>query len=289
MLTPEKTEADLLVSNFTKSNFNFVISGYKVINFNESHSDVACVSRIIEIFTLNKLRAEGEKLTSITGLRIPDTAATAEEINLLLSRCSKLCKVEEEELGIRNRAVDEANAAIHHATGASRSISEVKSRKAGRAELADAEHQYQMAKSRLSEQSERVTQFRSIAGLLVAEAVCIGKGINLPLLHSFHKATHVSAELIRALQKSDVANAVRFTLEALDELTTAIREIIKKCIPPTDRYELDNGGLLKSQAYQHYYHADNALLRALVSADEYVLHVSERNKRDSYKKRIFSS
>lgn len=50
MLTPEKTEADLLVSNFTKSNFNFVISGYKVINFNESHSDAACVSRIIEIF-----------------------------------------------------------------------------------------------------------------------------------------------------------------------------------------------------------------------------------------------
>ena len=266
---------------FSKDSYLTCIMNYEVITFIESHSDVACVSRIIEIFTLNKLRAESEKLTSITGLRIPDTAATAEEINLLLSRCSKLC--------IRNRAVDEANIAIHQATGASRSISEVKSRKAGRTELADAEHQYQMAKSRFSEQSERVTQFRSIAGLLVAEAVCIGKGVDLPLLHSFHKATRVSAELIRALQKSDFANAVRFTLEGLDELTTAIREIIKKCIPPTDRYELDNGGLLKSQAYQHYYHADNALLRALVSADEYVLHVSERNKRDSYKKRIFSS
>lgn len=273
---------------FSKDSYSTCIMNYEVITFIDSHSDAACVSRIVEIFTLNKLRAEGEKLTSITGLRIPDTAATAEEINLLLSRCSKLCKVEEKELGVRNRAVDEANAAIHRATGASRSISEVKSRNAGRTELADAEHQYQMAKSRFSEQSERVTQFRSIAGLLVAEAVCIGKGVDLPLLHSFHKATRVSAELIRALQKSGVANAVSFTLEALDELTTAIREIIKKCIPPTDRYELDNGGLLKSQAYQHYYHADNSLLRALVSADEYVLHVSERNKRDNYKKRIFS-
>ncbi|PTA86983.1 hypothetical protein C9415_27470, partial [Kluyvera sp. Nf5] len=101
MLIHENLGAGLLAFDYTKSNFNSVISGYKVISFNESHSDAACVSRIIEIFTLNKLRAEGEKLTSITGLRIPDAAATAEEINLLLSRCSKLCKVEEKELGIR--------------------------------------------------------------------------------------------------------------------------------------------------------------------------------------------
>jgi hypothetical protein len=289
MLTPEKTGADLLVSNFTKSNFNAVITDYKVFNFQESHSDAACVSRIIEIFTLNKLRSEGEKLASVTGLSIPDTAATAEEINLLLSRCSKLCNIEKKELGVRQGAVYEAKLDIQQATGESRSISEVKTRRAGRTERADADHKYQMAQSRFAEQSERVTHFESIAGLLLDEAAYIGKGINLPLLHSFHKTTRVSTELIRALQKSDAANAVSFTCEALDELTEAIREITKKCTPPTDRYELANSGVLKSQAYQYYYHIDSYFLRSLVSADEYVLSVIKRNKRTEQKKRIFSN
>ena len=93
------------------------IQGYEVIPFNELHSDAACVSRIIEIFTLNKLRSEGEQLTSITGLNIPDTAATAEEINLLLSRCSKLCSIEEKELGVRQGAIHETKLAIQQATG----------------------------------------------------------------------------------------------------------------------------------------------------------------------------
>lgn len=289
MQTPEKTGADLLVSNFTKSNFNTVINDYKVFNFQESHSDAACVSRIIEIFTLNKLRSEGDKLTSITGLNIPDTEATAEEINLLLSRCTKLCSIEDKELSVRQRAVHDAKLDINQATGVSRSISEVKSRKAGRTERADAEHRYQMAQSRFDEQSERVFHFKSIAGLLVDEAAYIGKGVNLPLLHSFHKATRVSTELIRALQQSDAANALRFTCEALDELTNAIREITKKCTPPKDRYELANGGVLKSQAYKHYYHVENDFLRSLVSADEYVLSVLERSKRMEQKRRIFSN
>ena len=289
MLTPEKAGAGLLVSNFTKSNFNAAITDYKVFNFQESHSDAACVARIIEIFTLNKLRSEGEKLTSITGLNIPDTEATAEEINLLLSRCTKLCSIEDKELSVRQRAVHEAKLDINQATGVSRSISEVKSRKAGRTERADAEHQYQMAQSRFTEQSERLTHFKSIASLLVDEATYIGKGINLPLLHSFHKATRVSAELIKILQKTDTAHAVRFILDSLDELAKAIREITKKCTPPKDRYELANNGVLKSQAYQSYYHTDNDFLRSMVSADEYVLSVMERNKRTEQKKRIFSN
>ena len=289
MLTPEIKGADLLVSDFTKSNFNAVITDYKIFNFQESHSDAACVSRIIEIFTLNKLRSEGEQLTSITGLNIPDTAATAEEINLLLSRCSKLCSIEEKELGVRQGAIHEAKLAIQQAAGECRSISEVKTRRAGRIERTDAEHKYQMAQSRFDEQSERVFHFKSIAGLLVDEAAYIGKGVNLPLLHSFHKATHVSAELIRALQKNNAANAVSFICEALDEVTKSIREIIRKCTPPKDRYELANGGVLKSQAYTHYYHVENSFLRSLVSADEYVLSVLERNKCIEQKKRIFSN
>lgn len=52
---------------------------------------------------LNKLRHKGEKLRSLTGLTIPDTEATADEINLLMSRFEVLCHREEEELSFRQK------------------------------------------------------------------------------------------------------------------------------------------------------------------------------------------
>lgn len=45
-----------------------VLDSYKVSPFKESHSDTACIVRIIEIYSLNKLRAKGEKLYSLTGV-----------------------------------------------------------------------------------------------------------------------------------------------------------------------------------------------------------------------------
>lgn len=69
-----------------KNEYVSVLGNYKVSPFKETHSDTACIVRIIEIFSLNKLRAKGEKLYSLTGLTVPDTEAVANEINLLLSR-----------------------------------------------------------------------------------------------------------------------------------------------------------------------------------------------------------
>ncbi len=54
-----------------------VLDSYKVRPFKETHSDTACIVRIIEIYSLNKLRAKGEKLYSLTGLTVPDTEAVA--------------------------------------------------------------------------------------------------------------------------------------------------------------------------------------------------------------------
>ncbi|MGU4957463.1 hypothetical protein MAY27_01040 [Escherichia coli] len=83
-----------------------VLDSYKVRSFKETHSDTACIVRIIEIYSLNKLRAKGEKLYSLTGLTVPDTETVANEINLLLSRYAQLCRQEEEELSFRQREVE---------------------------------------------------------------------------------------------------------------------------------------------------------------------------------------
>ncbi|HDG1688535.1 TPA: hypothetical protein PFE28_004542, partial [Kluyvera cryocrescens] len=60
-----------------KSHNVSVLENYKVTPFKETHSDTACIVRIIEIFSLNKLRTNGEKLYSLTGLTVPDTEAVA--------------------------------------------------------------------------------------------------------------------------------------------------------------------------------------------------------------------
>lgn len=88
-----------------------VLDSYKVRSFKETHSDTACIVRIIEIYSLNKLRAKGEKLYSLTGLTVPDTETVANEINLLLSRYAQLCRQEEEELSFRQREVTNAEVA----------------------------------------------------------------------------------------------------------------------------------------------------------------------------------
>lgn len=280
------TEAASFALKFTKNNHVSKIQNYKVIPFKDTNSDAACIARIIEIFRLNKLRAEGETLFSLTGLTVPDTEAVADEINMLLTRCVKLCRHEEEELGYRQRTASEAESAMNQVHSA-RSISEVKSR-GSRTDRADAERRYQAALSRVAEQQTRVNHFRSLPGLLVGEAKHIGKGIDKKLLHSFPLSTYIPSNIVSAYQDPVIASAVRFITDALDEMTAVVRDIIKYCTPPTDRYELKNGGTLRALAYKEYYKAGNTLLRAIVTGEDYVNYLMEGNKFTERKERIFS-
>lgn len=276
-----------LALQFTKSNYLAKIKNYKVIPFNDSNSDAACIARIIEIFTLNKLRAEGENLFALTGLVIPDTGAEADEINMLLKRCIQLCRHEEEELGYRERAADKARAATKQVYTV-RTVSEMKNRGSQPVSRADAEYLYQAAQSRVEEQRKRVSHFRSLPGLLVEEAKRIGKGVDKPLLHSFPASLRVPAEITSSNQNPAISSAARFVMEALDELVNAVREIIKHCTPPSDRYILNNGGLLRVAAYKEYYRADNTLLRAMVTAEDYADYFLQCHKLTGQKEKLFS-
>lgn len=287
MHNPKLDGAASLALQFTKSNYLAKIQNYKVIPFNDSNSDAACIARIIEIFTLNKLRAEGENLFALTGLVIPDTGAEAGEINMLLKRCIQLCRHEEEELGYRERAADKAKAATKQVYTV-RTVSEMKNRGSQPVSRADAEYLYQAAQSRVEEQRKRVSHFRSLPGLLVEEAKCIGKGVDKPLLHSFPASLRVPAEITSSNQNPAISSAARFVMEALDELVNAVCEIIKHCTPPSDRYILNNGGLLRVAAYKEYYRVDNTLLRAMVTAEDYADYFLQCHKLTGQKEKLFS-
>ncbi len=157
-----------------------VLDTYKVSIFNEGYGDSACIIRIIEIFTLNKLRHKGEELRSLTGLTIPDTEATADEINLLMSRLEVLCQREEEELSFRQKDVSSAEYALKNAglNVNSRTVSEVKNKNAVKGARDAYERQYNSAFLRQKEQQTRVSLFRGFGSLLLEEAEHIGKNIS---------------------------------------------------------------------------------------------------------------
>ncbi|BBU82207.1 hypothetical protein EIMP300_36070 [Escherichia coli] len=224
-----------------------VLDSYKVRSFKETHSDTACIVRIIEIYSLNKLRAKGEKLYSLTGLTVPDTETVANEINLylLLSRYAQLCRQEEEELSFRQREVTNAEVAwksTFSKNGVS-SIAEAKTNKMGHAERADAERYYHLAVSRLNEQHSRLSTIKLLPGVLADEGNYIGKGIDKRLLNIFPQSGQIPADFISVFNDSDVVRDIKFITDALKSLSDSVSEIISRCSVPTDRYVLNNGGM----------------------------------------------
>lgn len=271
-----------------KNEYVSVLGNYKVSPFKETHSDTACIVRIIEIFSLNKLRAKGEKLYSLTGLTVPDTEAVANEINLLLTRYAQLCR--QEELSFRQREVTNAEIAwksTFSKNGVS-SIAEAKTNKTGHAERADAERCYHLAVSRLNEQHSRLSTIKLLPGVLADEVNYIGKGVEKRLLSIFPQSGQIPVDFISVFNDGDVVRDIKFITDALKSLSDSVNEIISRCSVPTDRYVLNNGGMARAMAYREYYRADNYVLRSVVSDRDYVEHVMKYNRVTEYKNKIFS-
>ena len=267
-----------------------ILDNYKISIFKDEYGDSACIIRIIEIFMLSKLRHKGEKLRSLTGLTIPDTEAVAEEINLLMSRFEMLCHREEEELSFRQRDVTSAEYALKNAgmNVNSRTVSEIKNKNAVKGVRDAYERQYHSANLRLKEQQSRVSIFRGFGGMLLGEAEHIGKNISKKYQNSFSRQLTSPTEFINILNDAVLVRDVRFIMAALCALDKAVDHILKCCTLPNDRYELDRGGVSRTMAYREYYRAENAILRSVVSDQEYAEHAVKFNQLSDYKKKIFS-
>lgn len=267
-----------------------ILDNYKISVYKNEYGDSACIIRIIEIFMLNKLRHKGEKLRSLTGLTIPDTEAVAEEINLLMSRFEMLCHREEEELSFRQRDVTSAEYALKNAgmNVNSRTVAEVKNKNSVKVARDNFERQFYSANVRLKEQQARVNIFRGFGCILFDEAVYIGKNINKKYLNSFSRPLTSPVEFINILNDAALVRDLRFIMDALIALDSAVNHILKCCTIPNDRYELDRGGIRRAMAYREYYRAENAVLRTVVSDQEYAEHAVKFNQLSDYKKKIFS-
>lgn len=272
-----------------KNEYVSTINKYCVTSFREGLNDTCCIMRIIEINQLNKLRKKGAVLHSLTGLTIPESEATAEELNLLLNHFSQICRKEEEELSFRQCEVSKAEAVKKNAVPKSvGSIAEAMTKTPERAARAETERYYQIAASRLAERRERLSMLRSIPGLLASETEYIGKGIDKRLLHSYPASQNIPVGFMSVINDSTITAGISFILEQLNALSKAVDEIVSLCSAPSDKYVLNNGGMVRALAYREYYNSAHGLLRAVVTDRDYVEHVVKNNLSIEYKKKLFS-
>lgn len=265
------------------------IENYKIYTFKEGGGDLCCILRILEISKLSSMRKKGALLYSLTGLTMPESEATAEEINFLLNHFSQICRKEEEELSFRQCELSKAEAVKTNAGSKSvGSIAEAMNKLPARASRAEAERCYNIAASRLAEQRDRLEMLRRIPGLLASEAEHIGKGIDKRLLHSYPESQNIPVGFMSVINDSTIASGIKFILEQLDALSKSVNEITSLCSIPTDKYILNNGGMAKTLAYREYYNPENGLLRAVVTDRDYVEYVVKTSLVVDYKSKLFS-
>lgn len=246
-----------------------IILSYTTSKFNEGKNDSGCMERLAEIFLLGQLRPLAEKLKTLTNVNLPLPDTSPEEISLLLNRCAAIYTREREELDRCERESSRAEHALMALKQPAQSVSD--SRNRNKAAVRDAEDKAGQTAINAIKQAERVKDMSGLAGLLFDEVATFGDTVEKK--RCFPRACNIPDIFTRRneflfIAASDTCNAIR-------SLRLAAEDIVRKCTPPTDKYEISHGGVIKSQAYRHYYHADNDLLRAIISADDYAKYIAE--------------
>lgn len=145
------------------------------------------------------------------------------------------------------------------------------SRNRNKSSVRDSEDAAERAAINLSNQAGRVKDMLVLAGLLYDEAKTLSDSVDIN--RCMPRTCRIPEVFTR--RNDFLFIAADNTSNAIRSLRLAVEDIIRKCTPPTDKYEINNGGVIKSQAYRHYYQADNDLLRAIVSADDYAKYIAE--------------
>ncbi|EBA1888568.1 hypothetical protein JX83_02465 [Salmonella enterica] len=235
------------------------------------------MERLAEIFLLGQMRPLAEKLNALTSVSLPLPDTSPEEINLLLERCTSIYNREVEKYDRCKREASRAEHALM--TFKQPAISVADSRRRNKTSVHNAEDDVGRAVAYKSQQEKRVNDMRGLTGLLYQEARRFGDAVDTKRFFPRADKNLVSRAypLPEIFTRRDefLFIAAHDTCNAIRSLRLAAEDIVRKCTPPTDKYEINNGGVIKSQAYRHYYQVDNDLLRAIVSADDYAKYIAE--------------
>lgn len=287
MNTPFTSGAAFITPPPLKDNHLSIISTYRIIPFDDNKSDAAAIYRIVEIYYLNGLKTLSDNLLEFTGMVLPDPEITAGEINQLLSRCEKLCGHEQSDLSFRQREASAAEYRMNQAKGGAKSLAEARERTVNRG--VEEQRQYQQALSLLEAQKQRAGWFMCLPGMLRSVAESLMPDVNMALINKSPRTLRIPECFTREniISGNLLFKAGADAFAAVRELEKSAKFIIDKCSLPKDRYELNNNGMFRADAYRQYYRPENRILQAVIAPEEYVRYMTELQQYNFAKSRVF--
>lgn len=267
------------------------ICNYHVIPFNESYGQGGYAIRTIEIYRLHKMEPLLKQFENLTGYMPPRANCTAKEIHALIEQGEKICfdaesKVSsiESEIMLCERELGNAKRGVSDASRWNGSMKEA---------IVQASANLERANAKLVEAKAAVAARRGLLGLLREPVeqmlMCGEKGFKGKVL------TYIPLETLPAYtyRKGVYSDGLRSHIYAwgvMDALEKALREIVQRCTPPTDKYALNNGGLERAALAVEYYNVSGEKWRDLMTVDEYAdLMMGGKLSLNSKQQEMFSS
>ncbi|WP_454889764.1 hypothetical protein [Serratia quinivorans] len=247
-----------------------VIANHNIVPFSELHGGGGYAIRVIEIYRLYKMEADLKQFEQLTGYEPPRANCTAQEIHSLIEQGEKICfdaesKVSdiEHEITLCERELGNAKRGVSDISRWNGSMKEA---------IIQANANLERANAKLVEAKAAVAARRGLLGLLrepVEQMLMHGeKGFRGKVL------THIPLESFPAYtyRKGMYSEGLRSHIYAwgvMDALENALRLIIKTCTAPTDKHELDHGGLERALCAVEYYNVSGEKWRDLMTVSEY--------------------
>lgn len=259
---------DLPISKF--DNDLNTIAYHHAIPFNERHGDGGYAIRTIEIYRLHKMEPLLKQFEQLTGY-VPSRAnCTAQEIHSLIDQGEKVCfDAESKVSGVEH----EITLCERELGNAKRGVSDISRWNGGMKEaIVQANANLERANAKLVEAKASVAARRGLLGLLREPVeqmlMCGEKGFKGKVL------THIPLESLPAhtYRKGAYSEGLRSHIYAwglMDTLENALREIVRRCTPPTDKHALNHGGLERALCAVQYYNVSGEKWRDLMTVGEY--------------------
>lgn len=248
-----------------------VIACHHVIPFDVSHGDGGYAVRAIEIYRIHKMEALLKQFEQLTGYVVPRSNCTAEEIHLLIEQGEKVCLEAEEKVAeIKN----EIMLCDRELGNAKRGVGEISRWSSGiKDAVTQANNSLERAHTKITEAHAVVAARKGLLGLLrepVEHMLANGeKGFKGKVLTRL-PLEPLPAHTYRKGMFSEGLRSHIYAWELMDELEGALRSIIQKCTPPTDKYVLNHGGLDRALLAVEYYSVPGESWRNVMTVDEYI-------------------
>ncbi|MFV8987964.1 hypothetical protein [Serratia fonticola] len=247
------------------------VSNYHIIPFDESHGDGGYAIRTIEIYRLYKMEQLLKQFEQLTGYVPPRANCTPQEINLLINQGEKIClEAESKVSGIEN----EIMLCERELGNAKRGVSDI-SRWNGsiKEAIIQAKNRLERTQARLTEANATVAARRGLLGLLREPVehmlMCGEKGFKGKIL-TLLPLENLPAYTYRKGMYSEGLRSHIYAWGLMDILENALRAIINKCTPPTDKHTLDRGGLDRALLAVEYYSISGEEWRNVMTVDDYI-------------------